>query len=260
MLPVHIGDRREEVSMDIFYEATYRVETGDVDLFGHCRPSAVLRFLQEAAIQGGSALGVSRDEVARRYHAFWMLSRIRYELKRPLLGGEMITVKTWHRGGKGAVMYREFDLKVGEESVGQALSIWVLADLDSHKLFRMAGVAELEASSGGSLCRGDALHKLRMPEGLELAEERRLHYSETDINGHINNVRYADFACDALGLEKLGQGRFVSSLHLCYLAECLPGETLELHTGIDGQNCYISGRGKEKKERFDALLTLDNLS
>ena len=60
--------------MDVFYEDTYQVNTGDVDLFGHCRPSAVLRFLQEAATQGGIALGVSRDEVIHRYHAFWMLS------------------------------------------------------------------------------------------------------------------------------------------------------------------------------------------
>ena len=52
--------------MDVFYEDTYQVNTGDVDLFGHCRPSAVLRFLQEAAIQGGIALGVSRDEVIHR--------------------------------------------------------------------------------------------------------------------------------------------------------------------------------------------------
>lgn len=246
--------------MGVFYEDTYQVNTGDVDLFGHCRPSAVLRFLQEAAIQGGIALGVSRDEVIHRYHAFWMLSRIRYELKRPLYGEENVTIKTWHRGGKGAVMYREFDLGVGAEQVGQALSIWVLADLDTHKLLRMSGVTELEASSGGSLCRGDVLHKLRMPEGLLLAERRKLHYSETDINGHVNNVRYADFACDALGLERLGQGKFVSSLQLCYLQECLPGEELELFTGIDGQNCYISGRGLEKKERFDAFLTLDKLS
>ena len=25
-----------------------------------------------------------------------------------------------------------------------------------------------------------------------------MRYSDTDINGHVNNTRYADFACDAL--------------------------------------------------------------
>ena len=231
--------------MDVFYEDVYRIDSRDLDLFGHCRPSALLGHLQEAATQAAVAIGVSRDEVVARYHAFWMLARIRYVLKRPLGWDEPLTVKTWHRGGRAAMMYREFDLSVDGELVGQALSAWVLADLDTHKLFRLADVSEFEGTTGGSLCRKDTLHKLRVPEGLTLAEKRRMRYSDTDINGHVNNVRYADFACDALELERLGEGKFVSSLQVCYLAECLAGENVELRIGRDGPLWYAAGRGKE---------------
>lgn len=245
--------------MDVFYEDIYRVDSRDLDLFGHCRPSALLGHLQEAATQAACAIGVSRDEVIDRYHAFWMLARIRYELKRPLGWDEPLKVTTWHRGGRAAMMYREFDLSVDGEPVGHALSAWVLADLDTHKLFRLADVSEFQGTTGGSLCRRDTLHKLRVPEGLTLTEKRRMRYSDTDVNGHVNNVKYADFACDALELERLGEGKFVSSLQVCYLAECLAGETVELRTGRDGPLWYAAGRGKEGKERFDAALTLDNL-
>ena len=86
--------------MDVFYEHSYRVDSRDMDLFGHCRPSAVLGILQEAATQAAGELGLSGPEVRDRYNAFWMLARIRYELKRPLCWDELVTVKTWHRGGK----------------------------------------------------------------------------------------------------------------------------------------------------------------
>ncbi|MCI9263126.1 MAG: acyl-ACP thioesterase [Oscillospiraceae bacterium] len=246
--------------MDVFYEHSYRVDSRDMDLFGHCRPSAVLGLLQEAATQAAGELGLSGPQVRDRYNAFWMLARIRYELKRPLRWDELVTIKTWHRGGKAAVMYREFDISVGEEPVGQAVSAWVLAGLDSHKILHLDGVGEIGDTSGGSLCRGEVLRKLRLPQELGMAGERRLGYSDTDINGHVNNTRYADFLCDALELETLAKGRFVSRLQLCYLAECMAGETIRLLTGQDEEGFCVRGEGLDGSDRFDGILTLDKLS
>lgn len=246
--------------MDVFYEQSCRIGARDVDLFGHCRPSAVLCLLQEAATQAAGELHLSGPEVRDKYHAFWMLARIRYELKRPLLWDELLTIKTWHRGGKAAVMYREFDLSVRGEAVGQALSAWVLAGVDSHKLLHLTQVGEIEDTSGGSLCRTDALRKLRLPDHLSPAGERKLRYSDTDINGHVNNTRYGDFLCDALELETIGAGKFVSRLQLCYLTECMAGETIRLCTGRDGEDWCVCGEALDGEDRFHGILTLDNLS
>lgn len=245
--------------MDVFYEHVYRVDSRDLDLFGHCRPSAVLGLLQEAATEAACALRLSGPEVRERYNAFWMLARIRYELKRPLLWDEPVDIRTWHRGGKAAVMYREFDLSVGGEPVGQALSAWVLAGVDSRRLLHLSEIGEIEDTSGGSLCRTDTLRKLRLPDGLRVEGERKLHYSDTDVNGHVNNTRYADFLCDALELERVGTGKYVSRLQLCYLTECMAGETIRLRTGRDGEDLCVHGEDMSGEGRFDGILTLDNL-
>ena len=61
-----------------------------------------------------------------------------------------------------------------------------------------------------------------MPKDLEDAGSRRIGYSETDINGHANNTRYADYACDTVHFEELA-GRYVRELQITYSAECLAG-------------------------------------
>lgn len=244
--------------MAVYHEASFRIDYRHADLFGHCRPSALLGFLQEAATAAAAEIRGSREELLEKYNVFWAISRLRYTLQRPLLVGEVVTVKTWHRGNKGAVMYREFDLLVDGEVVGQALTAWVLIDATSHKLFRLSNVAELEGTDGGELCREDELRKFRIPDDMPFAETRKMYYSNTDVNGHINNCSYADFVCDTLGLENLlTPQRFVSSFQICYVAECKAGESLSLYS-TEKEGCFcVLGLGNGGEERFRAFLTLD---
>ena len=243
----------------MYYEDTYRVAARDVDPFNQCRPSSVLNFLQEAATRAAVEMHVSRDEIAQRYHSFWMLIRMWYRLDRPLYWNEELTVRTWHRGGKGVSLYRDFDLYRNGEPVGEAVSTWVIADLDTHKPRRLSDMGELEGTTGEELCKSIRLHRAHMPAQLTVREKRLLHYSDADINGHVNNVRYADFACDAIHLEQEGVGKFVSSIQISYLKECRPGETVTLSAVQEDSTWYVRGADGEETERFEAAVTLKNI-
>lgn len=232
------------------------VDSRDVDACNSCRPSALLGLLQEAATEAACRLHASRSEMIAEHHGFWMLARIWYRLNRPLAWNEPITIRTWHRGNHGAAMYRDYDLYCGGEQVGESVSVWVLADQDTRQLMRLDGVTEFFGTDGGPLCKKLRLPKLRIPIPLKRAEDRPTWYSDADLNGHVNNVHYADFSCDAIHLERMEQGQFVSELKLSYLKECLPGETLALYTGMQDGTWYVHGEGGAGDARFDAALTL----
>lgn len=243
--------------MDYYCENHFIIGTRDVDENNHCRPSALLAHLQEAATAASVALNISREEMLAQYNVFWMLARIWFRLDRPLHWDDVLTVRTWHRGGRGVSLYRDFDLSVDGAPVGEAVSNWVLANQDTRKMLRASQV-EMEGfrCTGGSLCKGITLNKLRRPEEMDTAGQRILHYSDTDINGHVNNARYADFALDVLYPQALAEGGYVKEMQVGYLAECRPGEMLTLHRSQEGGQHFIRGVGQDKVARFDAVVTI----
>lgn len=245
--------------MGVFYETTVHVGAADAGAFLQCRPSGVLTMLQEAATEAACDFHASGPEMLERYNALWMVTRMWYRLDKPVYWNDKLFIRTWHRGDRGAMLYRDFDLFRGGEKIGEAVSAWVLADAGSRKLLKMSEIEEVAATGGGELRKEKKLTKLRMPEGMALSERRKFHYSDIDCNGHVNNVRYADLAADALELEKRLSHRFVSSLQIGYLKECMAGETIDVCVGGTEDERYVHGVDETGESRFDALLTLDNL-
>ena len=245
--------------MGTFYEGQFRVDSRDVDLFNQCRPSAVLGILQEAATRAALALGASGPEIRAKYNCLWMVTRSWVELDAPLRWNDLVDVKTWHRGGSGASTYRDFDLFRDGKPIGQGTTIWVMVDADSRKLFRIKELTEFQGTDGGELCKSVKLHRIPMPEEFDNRTRRDLRYSDTDINGHVNNIHYADFACDSLHLEELGRGKFVRSLQIGYVNEGRAGETIWVDTAVRGDELLARGSGEDGVERFEFSLTLADL-
>lgn len=245
--------------MSTVYEMNLRVDSRDVDLFNQCRPSAVLGFLQEAATQAALALGVSGPEILEKYNCMWMVTRNWVELDAPLRWNDRITVRTWHRGASGASSYRDFDLFREGKPIGQGVSVWVMVDRAERKLFRMKNLTEFQGTDGEGLNKTIKLRRPAMPGAFDARVRRDLRYSDTDINGHVNNIHYADFACDSLHLEELGRGKFVRSFQIGYVGECRAGETIFVDTAARGGELFARGEGENGDERFDFTLKLDGL-
>ena len=245
--------------MALYYEHRIDIDSRDVDGNGYCRPSAFLGHLQEAGTVAAERGGFGREVLLTQHRAFWMLARMWYQLKRPLRWGEQINIRTWHRGARTALMYRDFDIFAGDEWVGEAVSGWVLADLDSHKLLRLGSVSVLEGTDGGAFCKSKSLSKVRMPGEMMLAERRKMRYSDTDINAHINNTRYADFACDAVEMEQCPADTFLAEMQLGYVAECKAGEEIDMLVGGEGATRFVQGVDHEGNTRFQVRMGFKTL-
>ncbi len=244
----------------MFFETTYAVDSHSLDCFNYCRASALLGYLQDAAGLAAGEFGATNVEMVRRYNHCWMVVRTRFTLDRPLGWEDRLTLRTWHRGGEKPLMYRDFDFLVDGKPVGRALSIWTLVNLEDRSITRPNHFPQFLGTDGGTLIRDTKLPRLKLPGDLAPVGTRALYYSDTDANGHVNNTRYADFFCDAAGLQNAPAGSFVREMHIDYLRECRAGGSLSLLLGRDGETTYVLGQDDQGEAKFQGSMVLGQVS
>lgn len=239
--------------MNHIYTKNFTVGTTQVDLFDHCSPGTFLQVFQDIATEHAAILNFGRDYLVEHYHACWIIARVWYRLNRPIMVGETVTIHTWHRGAQGFTVNRDFDLYVGEEYVGEAVEAWVVADIENRKMLRPSKIETLAAAIPPETVKDIRLMPIRCPGEKQPVYERTVRYSDLDLNGHMNNTKYADVLMDAMTVEEM-QGRFVSEFQLNYSKECMPLETMTVCRVLNGDSCYIDGMSADGERRFEATL------
>jgi acyl-CoA thioesterase FadM len=239
------------------YEMKSVVASTDCDASYECKLSSLFNVIQRTTVGHANALKIGRDEALEKYHGAWMALRIRISLTRALKWGESLRTVASIRKPEEKRLYWDCDFYVGEEHVGESNTIWVLVDREAQKTMSLAPVAEFpQESPAGS--KTIQLSRLTFPANMELYDTRQLYYSDTDINGHVNNARYVDLACDAAELHKRPQGVFLQEIQMSYIGECRAGEKLGLYRGKEDGFLYIHGVGPDQTDRFDCRIRMSS--
>lgn len=241
--------------MNEIYEKTITVDTTDADLYDHLRPDALLRYFQNIGTEHSALLGMGREYLRGEFHSCWILTRVWFGLNRPIHAGETIRLRTWNRGITGIQVYRDFQLLVGEEQVGTGVSAWAVADVDSRRLLRPRDIPGISQAPVPEGIAGKTLKLIREPEDKTFAFEKTVRYADLDVNGHMNNTKYADILLDAFTPEEM-RGRYLSGLQLNYSQECRFGEKLTVSRQRVAEEFYIDGCGGDGLRRFEARVHL----
>ena len=237
----------------------YPLTISDIDCHKLCKLSALLNYIQNIATDHGNALGVGGDVMAAEYGAVWMMARVCIRLFRPIAHGDELRITTWHRSAdKTPIVNRDIDIFVGEKHVGEAVIAWVIVDLAERKLVKPLSLPCVVNSLRPSTVKDITPAKLKPPEHMAQEFVRVVRYSDTDINGHMNNTKYVDIACDAIQYDRF-IGKFISEAQINYLHECFPGEELIIFRGEQDGCEYVRGTDSNGKARFDVSLKIEDI-
>lgn len=231
------------------YAVDLRIGSFQVDVHKRLRAAAFMDLAQEMAYLAAEAMHFGYDELQVEGKA-WVLSRMHFRFDQVPMWGEHVRLSTWHKGPYGPFYLRDFrmeDLQGG--TLVAATSSWVVLDVASRRMVRSSEVVEMIPDS--TVCSDQSIPepapKVVVPSAAEMlpAGEHVVAYSDVDLLGHTNNVRYLVWALDSIGWDILSEG-VADDVVINFNHETRPGERVCLTKGFHEGTWYVEGRMEDR--------------
>ena len=215
------------------------VEPFHVDFTGHIFLGVLGNHLLNAAGNHSQRRGWGRGS-RNESHYTWVLRRLCIEMEEMPMQYEDIEIRTWVESVMRLFTNRNFSiLRSDGTPCGYARSVWAMIDMETRKPCDLL-----------SLYDGDILRYVVEPEenvcpiqghGRLVFREARLartldtYYSDVDINGHINSIKYIEHILDLFPRERY-ERQMVRRLEIAYKAESYLGDRLSFYTQVINDN------------------------
>lgn len=187
-------------------------------------------------------------------HYTWVLSRLAVEMETMPYQYEPFCIDTWVENVYRLFTDRNFAIRQGDRTIGYARSIWAMISMESRK------PADLMQLHGGSIEEYVTQERdcpIAKPDRIKVASREPVaviepRYSDIDVNGHVNSIKYIEHIMDQFTLDYLRDHR-VRRFEMAYSAESYYGDKLSVYRdetapGIYGlelqKNVDGSGRGE----------------
>lgn len=232
----------------------YRLRWMDFDRYGRIQPFALFDLFQDVATVQAQDMGIGRDAMME-HGVFWVVVRQKYEIVEAPRHYQKVMVRTWPHSPSRLSFLRDF--LVSDEAgapLVKATSEWVLMDAESRKF---ASVRDYY--TGPDDFSEDRSFDRKPRKIPDFAEGNRPPYtvvpgySDIDLNGHVNNAKYADFVVDAINP---GADGAVKSLQIDYRQEVLPGVPLDIHTLVEDGVIRAKGVREDGATAFACAIEL----
>lgn len=180
------------------FSSEFKISSFDLNPRGEARLTSMASFFQEMAYHHANALGLGYADMKSR-KLIWVLSRMRIQMDRYPLWNERIKLETWPSGAEKLFALRDFRVRDSHGTpMGRASTAWLILDQDSHRLMRPKEIMEqFKVIIHDVQVFDRGLDRISLKGELGPLSDHLVTYSDLDIVGHVNNVRYMEWCIDA---------------------------------------------------------------
>lgn len=216
------------------YQETFKIRSYEATPQAEASVQSVCNYLQEAAGNHARLLGLSIEQLVEE-NLTWVLGRLRVRLDRMPSWREAVEVETWPSGEDGLMATRDFLLRVDGREFGRATSAWYMLDIGRRRPVRIPAVVRALELPDREPTLPHTFPRLRMPDAYEHEVDFRVRYSDLDMNQHVNNVRYIEWALEGIPGGATADYR-LHELDVQFKAETVEGQTVVVETAaVDSQ-------------------------
>lgn len=239
--------------MKPFLEVEYLLRATDFDCRYQLQPASVLELFQDAAGRHSIEMGVGYQQFAPK-NLLWVLSGVRFQVIKTPEMYQRVKVITWPLPPSAVTFQRECRM---EDMDGNLLvkgsSDWAVVDGLRRKIVPAKGIYPPSFVPCEERCFADKAPRLRDFE--PAGEGKRIvpGFAELDINGHVNNTKYANFILDAVDWQP--QER-IDTFQIHYRKEMMAGQAVTLYTRREEAVLSVMGKSDGGESMFHCRITL----
>ena len=170
-------------------------------------------------------------------HYTWVLSRLAIELEDMPRQYEDFSIHTWIENVYRLFTDRNFALVNKEgKTIGYARSVWAMISMETRKpadLFTLHGES-LNLYASDRECPIAKPGRIKVTQDSPVVEYLTK-YSDIDINGHVNSIKYIEHILDLFPIE-IFKEKQIKRFEMAYVAESYYGDTLSFYLQEIGEN------------------------
>ncbi|MFN8944386.1 MAG: acyl-[acyl-carrier-protein] thioesterase [Pseudobdellovibrionaceae bacterium] len=237
----------------------YKIASYLVNLRGKAGLFGVLNFIQDVGL-----LHAHHLQIQLKPNQTWVFTRQKLVMSRWPDWNQTMSIRTWLRTPVDQFFYRDYELYLGDQKIGECTSTFTVMDRVSRKL------AKFDWEALPDVWRNQEIlihtpEKIKVIENAPTISEFNVRNTDLDMNHHVNNTKYAQWILDSIPLNVLQAGVDLNEYEVNFLAEVKPDETVAIQR-IDqveeNQNSMISQfqgfRSVDGKFVFTARLKLSD--
>ncbi len=198
-------------------------------------------------------------------HRTWVLSRLAIEMTDMPKSYDSFFVETWVENAMKYFTARDFKIcgasqegEDGEKVYGYGKSVWAMIDTETRQPVDIFSVNDgmiryyIETEKP---CPISACSRVKMSQKAQFERTIDTYYSDVDVNGHINSIKYIEHILDLFSLDYYKE-HFLQRFEIAYVAESHQGDKLHFFTEQTGEDEYcirIEKQARENQENVEVV-------
>lgn len=230
------------------FEHKFKIGFRDVGKSNKITNKGLLGYLEDTAGMHSDLVGYGLNDIYKT-NLTWILLNWKVQVfKRPLYG-ESILVKTWARNTIKFYTFRDFEVYNNKnELIAIATTKWVLMDAKAMTLTKIPDelISKYNPENKAVFGNEKEIGKLDFPTEYESMFPYTIQRKDIDINRHVHNVTYLDFAYEILP-ESVYNNINLNTFEILYKKETKLGETIKcFYSKVDNSHFVVMKTEDEK--------------
>lgn len=240
----------------MIFEHKYEVIVKDLGKNNKVSNKAILGYMEEIASLHSSTVGQGVDDLEKNGTA-WVILDWKLQVFSRCGYSEVVTVKTWVRENNKFYSYRDFEAYDSKNNlIAIGTSKWVLIDMNTKHITKIDDKLgeKYKPEYNKNVFNEKNLEKIKEPTEYVSNIIYTVKRSDIDVNKHVHNLNYLDFAYEALPKE-IYEKEELKNVRINYKHELKYGDTIKCLYSNENGRCVVAIKN-EDETKLHAIVEL----